>query len=173
MAEIYIRQANEKDLTAIMQIIEDAKLQLKQEGSPQWQDGHPNEEVMKTDIASGCCHVLICGKIIAGTATLLEENEKNYAKIEAGSWLNEAASYTTIHRIAISAEHRGQQLGQYFFSNLISLSVAKGFSQVRIDTHELNVRMQHYIKKFDFSYRGIIYVTPDESGKRLAYEWNG
>lgn len=173
MAGIYIRQAKERDLVAIMQIIGEAKQLLKQEGSPQWQDGNPNEEVLIADIASGCCYVLICGKRIAGTATLLEEKEKNYAKIEAGSWLNENIPYTTIHRIAISAEYRGRQLGQYFFSNLISLSVAKGFSQVRIDTHELNVRMQHYIKKFDFSYRGIVYVTPDENGKRLAYEWNG
>ena len=50
MAEIYLRRAQLQDLTAIMKIIDDAKELLKKNGSPQWQNGYPDQETFTQDI---------------------------------------------------------------------------------------------------------------------------
>ena len=35
---IYLRRANQDDLQKVMEIIEQARAQLKEKGNPQWQD---------------------------------------------------------------------------------------------------------------------------------------
>lgn len=59
MAEIYLRRAQLQDLPAIMKIIDDAKELLKKNGSPQWQNGYPNQETLTQDIAMQTNWVLI------------------------------------------------------------------------------------------------------------------
>ena len=46
----YTRLAKKDDLSEIMRIIADAKDFLKASGSPQWQNGYPNESVIMDDI---------------------------------------------------------------------------------------------------------------------------
>lgn len=168
MATIYIRKAQLTDLSVIMKIIDAAKLLLKQDGSPQWQDGQPSQDTFKQDIKNGNCYLLIFNDQIAGTATLLQENDPHYAKID-GNWAANVP-YATIHRIALSSDFRGQHLSDFFMSNLISLAYSEGFWDIRIDTHQLNKRMQHLITQQGFEYRGVISVAPGENGLRRAYE---
>lgn len=172
MANIYIRMAVTDDLNAIMAIIDDAKQLLKRDGSTQWQDGSPNRELLRSDILKNRCWVLVVGNQLAGTSTLLTEPEPTYIKIEKGSWHEQNERYATIHRLAISSKFRGMHLSQFIFSNLISIGYLKGFRNFRIDTHEVNVRMQKLIKAFDFVYRGDIFIDQTPDGKRLAFELN-
>lgn len=169
MAAIYTRQAQLTDLDAIMSIIAAAKALLKNDGSPQWQDGHPNREMMQADIQAGTCYVLIVGQQVAGTATLMLTPDPCYAEIE-GAWLQPGQSYATIHRLALATHFRGQHLSDFFFSNLLSLAYQKGLRQVRIDTHALNQRLQHLAQKFAFVYCGVIKVDDSIDPKRKAYE---
>lgn len=67
---IYLRRANQDDLQRVMEIIEQARAQLKEKGNPQCQDGHPFRETMKNDIKAGYNWVLIDNQKIVGTATL-------------------------------------------------------------------------------------------------------
>jgi RimJ/RimL family protein N-acetyltransferase len=172
MSMIYVKKAQLTDLPRIMTIIDDAKALLKADGSSQWQDGTPAEATLCTDIENGDCWLLMIGNQIAGTATLLTTPDPHYSQILEGAWLKPTAPYATIHRIAISNAYRGQSLSQFFFSNLISLGCQLGFQNFRIDTHELNQRMQKIAQNFDFKYTGIIYVNATEAGRRLAYELN-
>ena len=59
MAEIYLRRAQLQDLTAIMKIIDDAKELLKKNGSPQWQNGYPDQETFTQDIVMQTNWILI------------------------------------------------------------------------------------------------------------------
>jgi ribosomal protein S18 acetylase RimI-like enzyme len=172
MSNIYVKKAQLHDLSRIMEIIDSAKALLKADGSSQWQDGTPNQATLTSDINNGDCWILKVGDQIAGTATLLTTPDPNYAEILDGQWKNTSDSYATIHRIAIDSNYRGMALSKFFLSNLISLGNRVGFTNFRIDTHELNQRMQHLVQQFDFEYTGIIYVNPGEDGRRLAFELN-
>lgn len=169
---IYIRHANTDDLEDIMAIINSAKKLLKQDGSPQWQDGTPNETIFSDDIKKHRCYILMVGQQVAGVAVLMTAKDPNYADIKQGDWQEDREQYATIHRIAISPNFRGKHLGEIFFSNLISYGVMENIHNFRIDTHAMNKRMQHLIEKFDFKYRGIIHVDPTKDGARYAYELN-
>ena len=121
MAETYLRRAQLQDLPAIMKIIDDAKELLKKNGSPQWQNGYPNQETLTQDIAMQTNWVLINDNKVAATATLQLTPEPTYRNITQGQWQQPDEPYATIHRVAISSNYRGQGLSKLLFSNLLTV----------------------------------------------------
>ncbi|WP_125979788.1 GNAT family N-acetyltransferase [Loigolactobacillus iwatensis] len=170
MTTTYLRRSREADLPAIMTIINEAKAYLKEQGVDQWQHGYPYEEDMINDVKAGLNYVLIRDDDIVGTATLQQGMDDNYKVIDHGSWQGAAdAQYTSIHRIAVSANYRGQHLSETMITNLLTVSLELGYTDVRIDTHPENKGMQHVIVQNGFTYRGIIYMHEPKE-ERYAYQ---
>lgn len=171
MAQISMRRSTVKDLDRIMAIVNQAKALLKADGSPQWQDGHPDRAMFNKDIEEGTNWVLTVGNKIAGTATLQLAAEPSYAKIK-GAWQRPKEKYATIHRLAISADFRGQHLSNYLISNLITVGRLQGMNNFRLDTHPVNKRVQAIATHFGFTKRGNIKVVDKNDPNRYAYELN-
>lgn len=172
MAEIFLRRSQVQDLETIMKIIEQAKKMMKDSGSPQWQDGHPNREMFAKDIAMQTNWVLIDNNEIIGTATLQLTPEPSYQLIKHGQWAQPNEPYATIHRVAIASTHHGEGLSNFLFSNLLTVGQMQGIKNFRLDTHEKNKAMQHLAEKFNFRKRGIITVEDKIDPQRIAYELN-
>lgn len=172
MAEIYLRRAQLQDLPAIMKIIDDAKELLKKNGSPQWQNGYPNQETFAQDIAMQTNWILINDNKVVATATLQLTPEPTYRNITQGQWQQPDEPYATIHRVAISSNYRGQGLSKLLFSNLLTVGQMQGIKNFRVDTHRSNKAMQHIAENFNFKKRGIIKVNDQNDPERLAYELN-
>lgn len=168
---IYTRLAKREDLPAIMDIIADAKAFLKASGSTQWQSGYPDQRAILTDILSQNGYCLIDGQEIVGYAAVIVGPDPNYQKI-VGSWTNEEDPYATIHRIALSQKFQGKHLAGNFFSNLLSLQVASGIHNFRVDTMKQNLPMQALAKKQGFKEQGIIQVEDPIDPNRIAFELN-
>ncbi|WP_268912465.1 GNAT family N-acetyltransferase [Lentilactobacillus sp. SPB1-3] len=168
----YIREANRDDVSAIMDIINSAKAFLKGYGSPQWQDGHPNEQMINDDIDSGNGQVLIVDDKVAGYAAVSFTPDNNYKVITDGAWQKPDDKYAVIHRMAISADYRGQHLSNYMLSNLISMIVSQQVRNVRIDTHRVNKPLQGLVTSFGFIRRGQINVVDKIDPVREAFELN-
>ncbi|EHL98809.1 acetyltransferase, GNAT family [Lentilactobacillus parafarraginis F0439] len=166
MAAIYIRKAVNDDLDKTCAIISQAKQLLKADGSPQWQDGHPNSRMIQDDISSHVMWVLIVDGQIVGNAALILSPEPTYARIEGGEWVDTSNDYYTIRRIALSSQFRGRRLTDFFMSDLISMGIRAGVFNFRLDTHQLNKRAQHIAKKNGFVRRGIIHVQDAIDGRR-------
>ena len=99
------------------------------------------------------------GNVVA-TFMFSLDGEPTYAKIYEGEWLNDAP-YGVIHRIAVAEQGRG----------IIGFCIDECFKHcqnLRIDTHRDNIPMQRALKKFGFSYAGIIHLASGD--ERLAYE---
>lgn len=172
MAEIYLRRAQLQDLTAIMKIIDDAKELLKKNGSPQWQNGYPDQETFTQDIVMQTNWILINDNKVVATATLQLTPEPTYRNITQGQWQQPDEPYATIHRVAISSNYRGQGLSKLLFSNLLTVGQMQGIKNFRVDTHRSNKAMQHIVENFNFKRRGIIQVNDQNDPERLAYELN-
>lgn len=155
-----------------MEIIDEAKQLLKQDGSSQWQDGTPNRELLATDIDNKINWILIVDGKIAGTTTLMTTPDPHYQNITNGSWHNNNDPYVTMHRVAISSKYRGMHLSKFIFSNLMTIAVEHGFKNFRIDTFRLNKRMQHLATESGFEQRGIVCVDDNIDPHRIAYELN-
>lgn len=167
----YLRKATLDELPTITQIFLEAKAFLKASGSPQWQNGAPNQATFKEDIQRGQCYVLIVDDQIGGMSSLVLDPDPNYQVIYEGSWQDYTAPYIAIHRVATSAKFRGHHLSETLFACLFSVIYAQGIRHVRIDTHAQNKIMQHIAQKMGFSYRGIIEIQNEKiDPKRKAYE---
>ena len=110
-----LRQATKEDLPIIMTIIQAGIDALKEQQSPQWQDGFsPNQEKMEKDIETNACYVLVDGQDeVIATASLIQGIDPVYTAIEDGHWLG-LNSYIAIHRVAIAKGQRGKKRASYF-----------------------------------------------------------
>ncbi len=157
-----IELAKLDDILVLENIIDEAKTYMKENNIDQWQDGYPNADTLKNDIAKNQLYALKDeGKIIGLFAMI--DYEKTYEYIEDGKWGNND-KYLAIHRVAIKKEHKGKGYVKEIFDY-----AKRKCEHLRIDTHKDNLSMQRAIVKNGFIYCGIIYL---ESGaKRLAYEY--
>lgn len=172
MGTIYLRRTYMRDLPAINRIIKDAKDALKAAGSPQWQDGHPDQRTIINDITHHLSWALVVDEEVVGVATLLPGPERSYQDLQGGTWNDDDNPYLTIHRVAINSQYQGQHLSTFLFSNLLTIGQEHGYTNFRIDTHRLNKAMQAVAQKFGFQYRGTVQVDDQIDPARLAYELN-
>ena len=163
------RPATVQDLSQIMTIIHEAQANLKADGVPQWQDGYPDEALIKADILSGEAYVLVNDIAVIGHAVIRQTPEPNYTVPLDGKWSDDVTPYVSLHRIAISSAFRGQHLGQIFMSNLLTWTNYLGFQAIRIDTHPLNQRMQRLIKQVGFTYNCTVCMDGNVNDIRWAY----
>lgn len=99
MANISYRQATMADADAIWQIISDAKAVMSIDHNPQWDNGYPSPEIIKADIAKGYAYILQRDDEIVATATLWQEKDVNYQRLQGGRWLypTKRKPYAVIH----------------------------------------------------------------------------
>ncbi len=156
-----IRLATERDLDAVMAIYDAARAYMTEQGNPtQWAGGYPSRELVSTDIARGCCHVVEDGDDLAGVFYFAVEDDPTYRRIFEGKWQNDAP-YAVIHRIAV-AKH-GCGVARLCFDYAF-----EKHPSIRIDTHRDNLPMQKALAKNGFVYCGVIYLENGE--ERIAYQ---
>ena len=157
-----IRPSTYADLDALMAIFAHARSQMAADGNPtQWGDGYPSREQLMSDIQRGVSYVVEHNGQPCATFVFIIGEDPTYAYIEDGEWLDNTMPYGTIHRIASN----GEQIGIFpFVLNWCSAQC----SNIRIDTHQDNIRMIHLIKKANFTHCGIIYTR--DNSPRMAYQ---
>lgn len=158
-----IRLAHPNEVESIMNILDDAKKTLAEAGSPQWQNGYPNSDIIFDDILENRGYVGIIDGHIVAYAAVYHETQTEYGAIYDGKWQHDNYLYITFHRIAVSREFSGQKVAQTFLQGLIESHKGPDF---RCDTHEKNKAMQHILEKLGFVYCGKVPID----GERLAYQ---
>jgi len=157
-----IRKALPEDMTDIMQVMDAAKLIMRQSGNMhQWTDGYPSEAVILSDMEREGGFVVDDGGKLVGYFAFLPSPEPTYARIYEGDWLDDVRPYHVVHRIASYPDAHG------VFSSIMDFCFSCD-SNIRIDTHRDNHIMQHVVKKYGFTYCGIIFLASGD--ERLAYQ---
>lgn len=169
---VYMRKATLDDLDAVYEIIENARALLKKDGSDQWQNGYPSKLSMQQDIEANSCYLLMYGKKIVGTGTLMLHGDTHYTYIVDGKWNHAGHPFATINRIAISSGYRGKHFARIIMAVLISSAYRNGVRDIRISTHEKNKRVHNLVLDFGFVQRGKVYTGPTDKDLRVAYELN-
>ena len=155
-----IRRAKTENLDRILQIYEQAKIFMRQQGNHnQWTGGYPGAETILEDIARGDFFLCMEKEEILGVFCFFCRPDPTYAKIYDGAWLNDEP-YGVIHRIAV--DHRGQGL----IAKIFDWALAQ-CPNLRIDTHEDNAPMRRALEKYGFAYCGIIRIFNGD--ERIAF----
>lgn len=162
-----LRKSVNEDINNIMQIINEAKEALREQGIDQWQNGYPNADVIKNDILNNDSYVFIKNNEIVATLAVSFDGEKTYDKIYDGNWISND-KFAVIHRIAISNKNKGTGIASEIIKMIEAICLDKNVHSIKVDTHEFNIPMQKLLKKNDFKYCGVIYL--EENSKRVAFE---
>jgi GNAT superfamily N-acetyltransferase len=159
------RKAVVSDMSQIWEIIQQAILRRKNDGSQQWQDGYPNEDVIKLDIIKGIGYVLIDDNIVAGYAAILFNDEPAYVLIK-GTWLTNG-DFAVVHRVAISDDYLGKGLAQKIFLFTEDLAIDNNIFSIKVDTNFDNIPMLKILEKLGYTYCGEVTFR---GSFRKAYE---
>lgn len=163
--QLHFRQAQADDTELILEIIGQAKAQMKVLGSTQWQGPYPTTEDIGLDLAHGAGWVLCDnGQVIAYGAAIFD-GEPAYAQIE-GQWLTEGP-YVVVHRLAVAdqAKHRG--VATEFMRRVEALAQMRGIGSLRVDTNFDNGYMLRILSTLGFTRCGEIEY---KNGRRIAFE---
>ena len=165
MKDYIFRKAVIEDKNSIWNIIKQAILRRKADGSNQWQDGYPNLQTIENDIAKEIGFVLVDGETIIGYCAALINDEPEYAKI-IGKWLTND-DFVVIHRIAIDENYLGKGLSGKIIEFVENLATEQNIFSVKVDTNFDNLAMMKIFEKRGYQYCGEVYFR---GSARRAYE---
>ncbi len=161
------RETESRDLPAVAAIIDQAKAFLKAQGIDQWQDGYPNEAVIREDMRLRNAYVYAPGGEPLAIATVVFTGEPTYDKIFEGAWTT-PEPFACAHRIAVRADQRGLGTAEALMREVDALVRSRGMPSLRIDTHRGNLPMQKMLAKCGFRRCGVIYLAG--GAERIALE---
>lgn len=162
---IEFRRAENEDVLAIWEILQQGILRRRADGSEQWQDGYPNPDVIRKDIDKRVGFVLMVDGDLAGYVAIMINDEPAYQEIE-GSWLTDN-DFVVYHRVAISDQHLGKGLAVSLLEKVESFARKEGIISLRADTNHDNSAMLHLFNKLGYTYCGEVYFR---GSARRAYE---
>ncbi|MCI2069084.1 MAG: GNAT family N-acetyltransferase [Bacilli bacterium] len=169
--EITVSKVEMVDYTRACEIMEDGIKMLKEAGSSQWQDGHPNKELIKENIEKGKLRGVYVDKRLALIASFSYIPDPSYKEIFSGQWLSKEDKYLTIHTLAVGKDYHGLKLSTYLFRQAEKEAKEHNLISLRADTYKLNLIMQHIFLSLGFKECGIIYLVGQSGDNdRLAYE---
>ena len=166
------RRSTAEDIPGVMEIVRQAQRYLRESGTDQWQDGYPNEDVLRSDVERGRGWVFECEGRIAGYVCISMDVEASYVHID-GRWLTEGDNYAVVHRSMVGDDFRGSRLAAEMFSLAFDLAAGLGKQSVRVDTHRDNKAMNRLAQKLGFTFCGEVDVSlmdPGRDPRRNAYE---
>ena len=162
-----IRAAGLSDLPAIMEIINEARRNLKEQGINQWQRSYPNAGVIERDIVAGNCYVAEEEGQVAASFAVSFDGDADYDKISNGSWRREGR-FAVVHRVAVGAAWRGRGLASAALRHAEKLSLARNIDYLKIDTHRDNLPMRRVLGKNNFTLCGLIDIADGSS--RIVFD---
>lgn len=166
-----IRLATLEDLDQLEAIVNDAIVSMNEQGLPQWQNGYgPNRDRLTEDITCQQLYVGMLENTLVGMAALVFGTDPVYTRVDGQFHPNSPLAYLSIHRFAIDRTLHQKGLGTAWLRTICHFATAQGYTDLRIDTHPLNIGMQKVILANDFSYCGTI-EFPIPNGERFVYQY--
>lgn len=156
-----IRKARIEDIDSILEIYLAAKQFMQATGNKkQLASEYPSEALIIKDIKDEKQYICIYESRIAGTFYFNVEEDKTYAEIYEGKWLNDRP-YGVIHRLASNGTGKGiaHFCLQWCFNQC---------NNIRVDTHKDNTIMQNILKRNGYQQCGVIFVQ--DGTERFAYQ---
>lgn len=165
MSNDQFRKAVTSDIPQIWVILQQAIQRRKEDGSNQWQDGYPNENVVANDISNGYGYVLADGNTIIGYTAVLLNDEPEYDNI-VGEWLTND-EFVVFHRVAISSDYLGQGMAVKLIDSIEEIAIANNIKSIKADTNFDNPAMVKIFEKLGYVFCGVVHFR---GSPRNAFE---
>ena len=165
---MHVRASEIKDLSRVMDLINQAKEYFKENDIAQWQKVYPDLSTILDDIMKGNSYVLSKHSYIYGTMHFIIGIEPSYVRIYNGHWLTDTRQYGIIHRFAIDNNHKGHGCAKLLLDYAVNICKQSDIPSIRLDIQKNNKSMKEFVLKNGFKYCGLIRLRNNE--EREAYE---
>ncbi len=151
-----IRTITREDIPVVMKMINEAKVNMKNMGIDQWQDGSPSIETLEKYVIAK--NGFINEDLTAFGA--LVESDPDYKKYLSGN-------YVVLHTFVVDQSLRGKGISDEFFDEILKIVVEKKYEIFGVDTHRDNEAMMAFITRHDFTKLGDVFI--DGVKPRIAF----
>ncbi len=162
-----IELAKLTDLAEIMNIINEAIEEMREENNPQWgstEENYPNEEIFKKDIEQKTLYILKEDNTIKGFITIANDVH-DYDALIANS---QKKSYI-LHRMCIPKKYRKLGIASRLMLFAENKARENNISVLKADTEVSNIKMNNLFQKQGFAYKGK-FMYEDYPGEYNYYE---
>lgn len=164
ISDMRTRAATVDDIGQIMEIISQAKAQMRRLGSGQWTDNYPSHQHIAKDISDGHGYVMTDDDGVVAYMAISFDGEPAYAPLDTSG---EKIPYATAHRLAVADRAKRRGIATALMREAERIAKEAGITLLRADTNFDNAYMLRLFETLLFTYRGkVVYL----SGERLAYE---
>lgn len=162
-----IIQASIDDLNEIMFLIKLCVKKMNEEGSNQWDESYPNEQIIKEDIQSGYLFAAKFNGKIIGIIVLNHIEAKEYNEI---NWTDSKGKIIVIHRMAVDInwQRKGVAKDLLYFSEKFARN--NDFTSIRTDTYIENLKMQSMFKKLGYRKVGQVFFNNGKNKPFICFE---
>ncbi|WP_313385849.1 GNAT family N-acetyltransferase [Chishuiella sp.] len=166
--KLTLRKATQDDADRIWEILQQAILKRKEEGSTQWQEGYPNPNVINDDITKGIGYVVFHSEnnSIIGYVVIMDDIEPAYNELSGGKWLTDG-KYVVVHRLATAQDVKIKGLGTWVMQQVENVALSKNITSIKVDTNFDNDGMLRVFEKLNYIYCGEVFFR---GGSRRAFE---
>lgn len=163
-----LRVAEISELPRAMDLIDQAKRYLKEQGVDQWQKGYPDEACLRGDLAGRKGYFMVDENGgIAAYMCVDFDGEPAYDGLK-GEWkTGESRDYAVVHRLAVDGSRRGKGLAGRAFALVEQLCADRQVLSIRVDTDADNRIMRRVMDRNGFEYCGVIRF---DNSDKIAFE---
>ena len=157
-----IRKATEKDLDAIMKVVDQVIKVMHGQGTFQWDDSYPLVSDYQKDLNRDELYVYEKSAAILGVCTISNRGHEEYHLIE---W-SEHDCALTLKRLAVSPNARGKGFANQFIQFAGELAGEKNITHLNTDTFAENLYAQKLFKRNGFYF---VQSRIEDEGSELYY----
>ena len=160
-----IRLAKEEDLKSIIEIVNEIKMDMKEEQNPQWHSGYPLLEDFKRDFEKNNLYVLEEDKTIYAFVCIMEDMDDDYEQVPNRT---KEKSYI-IHRLAVDKNIRNKGYAKSLIKYAENIALDNRAFYLKGDTEIHNQKMNQLFLKLGFQKKGELHWS-DNDGTYNYYE---
>ena len=160
----FFEKAQDGDKDEVMQLLNAAKENMKENGLDQWDEIYPAISDVAKDIKEGTLTLVKQrGKLVA-VYTL---NKHQDAAYKFGNFKDNSDNFIVLHRLCVKPEYRGMGIAARTLRHIDEEALKEGFSSIRLDVFTKNPRAVKLYESAGYSYAGDAYFR---KGKFLLME---
>lgn len=147
-----IRAAQQTDLNAITEILEQAVPGMQASGNRQWDSDYPNRARFEADLAAGTLYVCEQDGQVAG---FIVSNTELPPEYDGAAWQTTGPAMA-LHRMAVAPDFRGRGLAAGMIAFCEGVARKKGFASIHTDTNSKNAPVNALLQKMGYRFCGTV-----------------
>ena len=151
---IYIRKAIQRDLDAVMEIIQSCTNDMISQKIFQWNDRYPDRETFFNDIENEDLLLLVQDNQLLGCVSVTNKMDNFYSTID---WIAATKKNIYVHRLAIHPKYQGLGYAKRIMNYIENDAIENNYNSIRLDTFSMNKKNNNFYSNIGYEKLGQIY----------------